>query len=178
MAVQIHQGNLPDRQSGVVLVVALIMLLIMTILGLSSMQTTTLEEKMAGAIRDKQIAFQASEVGLREGEDFLTAASLPTFNDTGGLYDPSGTAGDLWQSVNWSAATAAACNCLIANGTSLPTGLAKPRYIIEELPAGSLPGTSLVVGFAAGSQATMYQVTARGVGLGGGVAVLQSTYLR
>ncbi len=167
----------PNRQHGVVLVVALIMLLLMTILGLSSMQTTTLEEKMAGAIRDKQIAFQAAEVALREGEDFLTAASLPSFNDTGGLYSSDGTAGNQWMSVSWSAATDAACNCKSAVG-NVGANVPAPRYILEELPAGSLPSGSLVVGFSAGAQATMYQVTARGVGKGGGVAVLQSTYLR
>lgn len=165
------------KQQGVVLVVALIMLLLMTILGLSSMQTTTLEEKMAGAIRDKQIAFQSAEVALREGEDYLTAASLPAFNNSGGLYSPSGTSGDQWKSVAWSAGTAAACNCFIPN-VSVGLGVPKPRYILEELPAGSLPGGSLVVGFSTGNTATMYQVTARGVGKGGGVAVLQSTYLR
>ncbi|MCW8889495.1 MAG: PilX N-terminal domain-containing pilus assembly protein, partial [Sedimenticola sp.] len=153
------------------------MLLIMTILGLSSMQTTTMEEKMAGAIRDKQIAFQAGEVALREGEDFLTGATLPAFNDTGGLYSPTGTGGDQWQSVTWSASTEAACNCKFATG-SVGSGVPAPRYIIEELPEGSLPGASLVVGFSAGSQAAMYQVTARGAGKGGGVAVLQTTYLR
>lgn len=174
--------DFPGKQKGVVLVVALIMLLLMTILGVSSMQTTTLEEKMSGAIRDKQIAFQAGEVALRIGEAFLTAASLPTFNNTVGLYSPSGTGSDQWQSVTWSAATEAACNCNIVSNTDIPAlvalGVPAPRYIIEELPAGSLPGTSLVVGFSAGSQASMYQVTARGQGKGGGVAVLQSTYLR
>ena len=172
------------RQQGVVLVVALIMLLLMTILGLSSMQTTTLEEKMAGAIRDKQMAFHAAEVALREGEDYLTAASLPAFNNSGGLYAPSGTKGDQWKSVAWSAGTAGACNCFIANwpasvgGIPIDTDIPAPRYILEELPAGSLPGGSLVVGFSTGNTATMYQVTARGIGKGGGVAVLQSTYLR
>jgi type IV pilus assembly protein PilX len=173
-----NRTGLPVRQKGVVLVVALIMLLLMTILGVSSMQTTTLEEKMSGAIRDKQIAFQAGEVALRIGESFLTAASLPAFNNTVGLYSPSGTGSDQWKSVTWSAATEAACNCKITPTGSAGPDVAAPRYIIEELPAGSLPGTSLVVGFSAGSQASMYQVTARGVGKGGGVAVLQTTYLR
>jgi len=153
------------------------MLLLMTILGLSSMHTTGLEEKMSGAIRQKQVAFQSAEVALREGEDYLTAAALPSFNGTGGLYGPSGTAGDQWESVNWTAVSAVLCNCMFATG-AVSAGVTAPRYIIEELPAGSLPGSSLVVGFSAGSQASLYQVTARGTGAGGGMSVLQSTYLR
>lgn len=147
-AKRIRGVGLPGRQRGVVLVIALIMLLLMTILGLSSMQTTTMEERMAGAIRDKQIAFQAAEVALREGEDYLTAVSLPAFNDTGGRYGPSGTKGDQWESVNWAASP---CNCMIATG-SVGTDVPAPRYIIEELPAGSLPTSSLVIGFSAGSR--------------------------
>jgi type IV pilus assembly protein PilX len=60
-------------QKGAVLVVSLIMLLIMTLIGLSSMQSTTLEEKMAGNYRDQNIAFQAAESTLREGEGWIAA---------------------------------------------------------------------------------------------------------
>ena len=58
-------------QAGVVLVVSLIILLLLTIIGLSAMQTTALEEKMAGNLRDKSLAFQAAESALRAAEDSL-----------------------------------------------------------------------------------------------------------
>ncbi len=54
--------------SGAELIVALIMLLLITIVGVSAMQTTTMEEKMAGNLRDRHIAFQAAEAALRQGE--------------------------------------------------------------------------------------------------------------
>ena len=59
------------KQQGVVLAVSLIMLLIMVVIGLASMQSTTLEEKMAGNYRDQNLAFQAAESTLREGETWI-----------------------------------------------------------------------------------------------------------
>ncbi len=55
------------RQRGVVLVTALIVLLIMTILGLASINTTTLQSKMTGNLRETNAAFQAAEAGLQAG---------------------------------------------------------------------------------------------------------------
>ena len=40
----------------------------MTLLGVSSMSTSNLEEKMSGNSRDREIAFQAAESALREAE--------------------------------------------------------------------------------------------------------------
>ena len=56
------------HQSGAVLIISLIMLLLLTLIGTTSMQTTTLEEKMAGNMRDRNIAFQAAESALRDAE--------------------------------------------------------------------------------------------------------------
>lgn len=65
-------SHMTTKQQGAVLIVSLVMLLIMTLIGLSSMQNTTLEEKMAGNYRDKNLSFQAAEMTLREGEGWLT----------------------------------------------------------------------------------------------------------
>ncbi len=61
-----------NTQSGAVLFVSLIMLLVLTVIGVTAMQTTTLEEKMAGNLRDQTLAFQAAEAALREGETWLS----------------------------------------------------------------------------------------------------------
>lgn len=57
------------RQNGAVLVVALILLILVTLLGLSGIRTITLEEKMTSAALDRSIAFNAAETALRAGED-------------------------------------------------------------------------------------------------------------
>lgn len=64
-----------NHQRGVVLIVALIMLVIMTLLGLSSIRTVLLEERMAGNTFDRSLAFQAAEAALRDGEAVALAQS-------------------------------------------------------------------------------------------------------
>ncbi len=57
--------NTTDNQRGAVLVTALVFLVILTLLGITSMSTNTLEERMAGNAQDANRAFQAAESGLR-----------------------------------------------------------------------------------------------------------------
>ncbi|AQZ34850.1 pilus assembly protein PilX [Pseudomonas sp. LPH1] len=88
--------SLPHRQQGAVLIVALIMLLLLTIIGLSSMRGTSLQENMAGNMRDINLALQAAEAALRQGEgkaakDFSPNAPLHT-QQTGTYDDFPGTA--------------------------------------------------------------------------------------
>lgn len=63
------------RQHGLALAVVLILLLIMTLLGLASMRGTLLQERMGASIKDRSLAFQATEAALRQGE--LDARALP-----------------------------------------------------------------------------------------------------
>ena len=63
------------HQTGVVLVISLIMLVLLTLIGITGTQVTSLEEKMASNTRDQNLAFQAAESALREGETYLSPAS-------------------------------------------------------------------------------------------------------
>lgn len=56
------------QQSGIALVVSFIILLLLTIIGVSGMKVTGLEEKMASNDRDQNVAFQSAEAALRAGE--------------------------------------------------------------------------------------------------------------
>ena len=60
-------------QRGATLIVALVILGIMTVLGVAVMQSSTLQERMAGNSRQKLIATNAAESALREAEEFLFA---------------------------------------------------------------------------------------------------------
>ena len=51
-------------QQGAILVVSLVMLLILTVLGISTMNTASLELNMAGNERFSENAFQAAETGI------------------------------------------------------------------------------------------------------------------
>ena len=69
------------RERGAALVVALVLLLLMTVLGVSAIRTTTLQERMAGNLRDSNLAFQSAEAGLRAGEQLLEGAVPPFTGD-------------------------------------------------------------------------------------------------
>lgn len=89
-----------QKQTGAVLVMSLLMLFVLTLIGVSSINTTSLQEKMSGNTRNRHIAFQAAESAVRDAERFITdSINNPTaqFSDAGtsGLYNlgkgPSGT---------------------------------------------------------------------------------------
>lgn len=66
--------NLPVRsESGSALIVSLVMLLLISLIGISSMQGTVLQERMASNLQDRNIAFQASERALKVGENWLVS---------------------------------------------------------------------------------------------------------
>ena len=58
----------PRRQRGAVLIIALMFLVLLTIIGVSGISSTTVEERMAGNSRDREAAFQAAESALRDAE--------------------------------------------------------------------------------------------------------------
>lgn len=61
------------RQSGAALLVALIMLLVSTMIGLASIRSTTLNEKMSSNMYDRSLSYQGAEAALRAGEAALLA---------------------------------------------------------------------------------------------------------
>jgi type IV pilus assembly protein PilX len=54
-----------------VLLVSLVFLLLLTLLGISSMQNATLQEKMAGSVTVRNQSFQTAEAVLRVGESSI-----------------------------------------------------------------------------------------------------------
>lgn len=53
------------------LIIALVLLTVMTLIGVTAMQNTTQEEKMSDNMRQRGLAFQAAESALRAGETYL-----------------------------------------------------------------------------------------------------------
>jgi len=69
--------NLQNNQKGAVLVVGLLLLLVITLIGITNFGTTILEEKMSANFQDKNMVFQAADTAIEDGmEDinFLWAA--------------------------------------------------------------------------------------------------------
>jgi type IV pilus assembly protein PilX len=163
-----------SNERGAALIVALVMLLIMTVLGVTAARNTNLQERMAGNLRDNNLAFQSAERALREGETFLQGATIPAFTGANGLLTMQDGAGQaaFWSNDAW----------WVANGRPAPSlagdDVARaPLYVIEELPAIEDEGGSLV--FGALPDIGFYRVTAQAQGgTADAVTILQSTYRR
>jgi type IV pilus assembly protein PilX len=63
----------PSRQRGVALVVALILLMVATLIGLAASRGTLLQERMSSNTFDRSLAFQRSEAALRAAEAAIRA---------------------------------------------------------------------------------------------------------
>jgi len=72
------------RQAGMSLFPAMMFLLVLTVLGVSTMNSTLLQEKMTSNTKDSNVAFQAAEAGLRDAEADVTKniTSATTFTST------------------------------------------------------------------------------------------------
>jgi type IV pilus assembly protein PilX len=165
-----------DRQRGSTLVISLMILIVMTLIGVTGIASSTLEEKMAGNTRDQALAFQAAEAALRDGEQYWTniVALAAAFNGTTpGLY-PMDTRPDVLDDDTWD-------NSRTYSG-AIDGVKQQPRYIIEllgqmqtntdDLNMGGYGETSgLSTAFAA-------RITARAVGgTNNTVVILQSNVL-
>lgn len=68
--------NTQSKQTGVVLVLSLIMLLLLTLIAISAMQITQLDQKMASNMHARNLALQAAESALRDAEDSIAAGDF------------------------------------------------------------------------------------------------------
>lgn len=66
-----HELNRSSDQRGAVLVVSLLMLLVLTFVGFSSMETSNLQSKMATSRELKELTFQTAEAVIEEVLDNL-----------------------------------------------------------------------------------------------------------
>lgn len=186
------------RHSGMVLIISLIILLLLTIIGVSGMKVSSLEEKMAGNDRDQSVAFQAAETALRMGEtqakrlydasnlDNLCDGTLNTTADQQGLfYNPSINDGN--HCVPCPATPTA--DCVIPNPMSSATWANTNTNTLSApvLAANLLPNTTARYYITyhyfyrnKGADKTMdsyyFTVTARGQGANGGEVILRSYF--
>lgn len=161
------------RQTGMALITGLIFMVVLTLLALAAMRTTTLEERMSGNARDRDLAFQSAEAALRAGEQVVSGATLPAFA-LGTPLTPRIAAGTLttyWQNTHPWATQSVAISWQPA-GTS-----AAPQYVVEDMGATACPGGGIGIGPV--PDCGVYRVTARGAGSSANtVVILQAVYQR
>lgn len=173
------------KQRGAILIFCLVFLAVLTMLGVSGMESTILEERMAGNMRDHSMAFQAAESALKRAEAWLDIqVTLPTKASDGSArvwdedsMDPSGVDSVYWWSDSnidegwW-------------NTNSVPLEgfqgiVTQPQYIIEEYHTAT-SGQSIGIGNGETNMTRVFhRVTARGVGATASAEVLlQSTFVK
>jgi type IV pilus assembly protein PilX len=118
-------------QRGVALVVALILLLVITLVGLAAVSGTIMQQKMTSNFYDRQIAFQATEGALRQGE--IAAGALPA--STSSTFVPGSPVRNC--SFNSS-------NHCLANPFTDPSP--SPTFTTTTVPAGSFNAGTLAAG--------------------------------
>lgn len=178
-----------NKQQGVVLIVGLLMLLVMTLIGLTGMSMTTVEEKMSSNSKDKHTAFEAAEAAIMDSEQFIENNVITTGNfDTDGsdgLYADStyGNNEGIWRVVDWPGTDIANTNeALIYSAFDSSYGITtSPKYVIEHYATivadvdvlnqpmyGQTTGAGVI---------DMFRLTARGTGgSDNSVVILQTTY--
>lgn len=169
------------QQRGVVLVVSLIMLLLMTLIGVTAMQTVTLDERMAGNAHQRNIAFQTAEAGLRAGESHIQNLDWDTETTP-----PAGIMDHWDNSTTYLSLAALEAFSWDDNHSQVYTGTldnrlaTQPRYVIERMAVKSSSGGSLDAAGPPSTTESWYRVTARGSGngsVGDAVVLLQSIFV-
>lgn len=196
---QISPSRLP-KQQGATLIVVLVMLLLVTVFSVASMNGVVLQERMAGNMRDSDLALQAAEAALLEAEEFVQSGV-----NENTLFSAACNSGlctrrnfnepfDRWNNPDFCGADKnifdEGCNKSIeatetANDIANNLALAKsPRYIVEELSEiqpeeATLNMASGYGDNSAAPEITIYRITVEATGGSEKAkAITQSTFAK
>lgn len=158
-------------QRGAALIVALILLVVITLVGLAAVGTTILQNKATANQYDRQIAFQSAEAGLRVATALIpnNPGLIARNCQTGGTVclanpftDPALPSGSIHTVAAGSTATTFSAGS---------TAAMQPQYVIESLGTWTNPTQSVGFGNTANSRnygvqgaagsSIYYRVTAR-----------------
>lgn len=163
----------PAAQRGVSLVVAMVMLIVLTLIGVSSMNTAIVELKMAGSMQQQGIALNRADELLRVGEDdvlaIVTNPAAFDFAAANDGYYVTDDKIDVYQ-IDWA-----------AQGLKGNMGNnANELYVTEYLGAKAIPGESVKVGTDGriiGGAVHTFRITSRSEAGKSALRLVQSIYV-
>lgn len=162
-----------QNQRGAALIMALVFLVILTILGVTAMSGASLEEKMAGNLKEQTVAFEAAETAVAAGEAALAALNEPPRPLPAGWFDvTSGT--PVWKTHNWKTDPSVSYSGLNYVNT-------QPKFIVEETARVLNGSLRLTTDYSATTRAgkVYYRITGRGTGgTDAAQSVVQSVYAK
>ncbi len=159
-----HQARSRSAQQGVVLIIAMILLVVISLLALSSVRNVASNEAVMSNVRTNELATQAAEIALRHCE----ASTLQAIAGSGS-YVTTFTASNIlststtpvWQTAsNWDAVTSSVfvLPLSLVNQTGMTTTYNRPpECMVAPLPV-------MVSGSTTVNTTTSFVVTARGFG--------------
>lgn len=152
------------RQRGAVLVVALLFLMIISMLGVSAMQSTSSEERMSGNTRDWNNALQAAEAALRDAWIDIGGFCAPGVAATACAKRNPAISGSTGFGNGGNAGT---CS---TTGLCMPNGV-HPNYPLLNISNWSATGTGAVYPvtygtYTLGGSDTTFATTAASLGAG------------
>ena len=170
---RLREGRLLQRdgQRGVALVVALLLLVVITLVGLAAVRGTIMQQKMAANLFDRQIAFQGAEAAMRAATARIAAnpGDIARNCQAGGVF----CQGNPFDDPNLDTGKIMTVNSGTASGQFAKSSVAvsQPQYVVENMGNWYNPSTSTGFGQSANSHnygaqgtsttAVYYRVTAR-----------------
>jgi Tfp pilus assembly protein PilX len=194
----VQVGQKRARSRGVALVVALVFLLMLTLLGISSLNGNVMQERMSYAYGDYMRAFQAADSADTQGEYWLAAQSVKpipcstscnssslVWATTGGNATSQFTLTDLNTASWWSSSGLNFGDNYYQDGSSAAARsnaelyrTSSAQYVIEEM--GQDPNNSLLIGVPTYKR-YYYRISGHGTGASTARALgstVQSTYVQ
>ena len=168
----------PRHQKGAALILSLVILLAMTLIGVSSMDSAVLELKMAGTMQQQIVAMNRAEATLMAAEaqiDAMTTdGTTQNFEATDDGFYPSTNALNLEQ-VNWDAISSETGPVTSANSVD-----DDDAYVIEYLGVKPIPGETVKMdpnGGITGGAVHTFRNTTRSASGRDVVRIVQSIYV-
>ena len=180
--------SVKEKQTGVVLLLSLIILSVLTLIAVTGMKTTINQEKMSGNFRDNELAHQAAESALQDAATFLDGiTNIKQLTNTNGLLesgtDRSKNEPDFFNDNTWSNTSNFTMASNLGDGGTGNISLATaPRYVIKHIGFIDIckgEGASL---YEAGAQPftdceyEIFRVTAHGTGISNNTSKILQMY--
>jgi len=171
----------PHRQRGATLLIALLVLVLIMMIGVTAVSTSDTQFKLAGNLQFEDSALNNAESAVSAAENWLATGG--NFSDDG--FNAFDAAKAQLKPIGYVTALAAPANSPLTmawgDSNSLAVGgNAAQRYYIEQMSRNNrLPGSSQVVGGRSSSvcsQVNTYQITGRGSSARGATKIVQSFY--
>lgn len=178
-----HAPSPQKTQTGSTLVVSLIILIVLMMLGVTAMNTSDTQYKLAGNLQFENAALNNTETSIATAENWLAsgtnarASGFTTYNSAAtphiypiGYLEALAAPGNDVLTMPWSD----------SNSAEVTPGDPTQRYIIERMSTDNiLTGSSAAIGGRPSSgcnKVNTYRITARGTSARGATKYIQSYY--